>query len=82
MLTFSLDDKELEIEFNFKIPSTITYERNGGKESFYGFWMSTSWSDDALSTPDALGTDKFIDISVDGIVFTNDNTKTFTWEDT
>lgn len=71
-------DGQLKVDFNYKMPSWIKYEREGGKEAFFGFWMSISWSEGATSDPNANGNEKFIDITADGIIIGD---LTFDWED-
>lgn len=61
------------------MPAWIIYEREGGRESFFGLWVSKEWSDNAIDKPDALFTDKIIDIDGEGIDFINDGLMTFKW---
>jgi hypothetical protein len=40
VLTFTLTDGSLKVDFNYKMPAWIIYNREKGKETFYGFWIS------------------------------------------
>lgn len=70
ILSFTLDNGSLKIDFNYKMPAWIIYDRVKGKETFFGFWVSLKWSDNAISNPDALIVDRFVNINIDKIDFT------------